>query len=106
MDKYIIYETVNGHYAVRPSEWTCILNDKGQITEACNHTGLFQQKEEAEKFAEWKNAEDKGLIAQCTCKDCNKGDWSGCAEGTIYCMEHGAYFSWSDSCNKAEKYNE
>lgn len=68
MDKYIVYETVNGHYAVRPSEWTCILNDKGQITEACNHTGLFQQKEEAEKFAEWKNKEERGLLVKLPCK--------------------------------------
>lgn len=62
MEKFIVYETANRHYAVRPSEWTCTLNNKGQITEACNHTGLFQQKEEAEKFAEWKNVEAQGNL--------------------------------------------
>lgn len=50
-----------------------------------------------EKLAQYEYMEEKGLIAQCTCKDCNKGDWSGCADGTVYCMEHGAYFSWGDS---------
>ena len=59
-----------------------------------------------DKLADYEDMQEQGLIAQCTCKDCNKGDWSGCAEGTIYCMEHGAYFSWSDSCNKAERDNE
>ncbi len=60
MDKLIICETDRGRYAVRPMSWAGIWNEKGQIWESLNHLALFTEKEDAEKFAEWKEAKQKG----------------------------------------------
>lgn len=72
MDKLIVTETDRGHYSVRPSNWAGCWNEKGQIKESLNHTGLFLDKEDADKFAEWKNAEGQGLLVKLPCRigDC------------------------------------
>lgn len=59
MDKLIICETDRGRYAVRPMSWAGIWNEKGQIQESLNHFALFMEKEYAEKFVEWKEAEEQ-----------------------------------------------
>lgn len=58
MDKLIICETDRGRYAVRPMSWAGIWNEKGQIKESLNHLALFIEKEDAEKFTEWKEAQE------------------------------------------------
>ena len=62
MDKLIICETDRGRYAVRPMSWAGIWNEKGQIQESLNHLALFIEKEDAEKFVEWKEAEEQGKL--------------------------------------------
>lgn len=62
MDKLIICETDKGRYAVRPMNWAGIWNEKGQIKESLNHLALFIEKEDAEKFVEWKEAEEQGKL--------------------------------------------
>lgn len=59
MDKLIICETDSGRYAVRPMSWAGIWNEKGQIQESLNHLAVFIEKEDAEKFVEWKEAEEQ-----------------------------------------------
>lgn len=67
MDKLIICETDRGRYVVRPMSWAGIWNEKGQIKESLNHLALFIKKEDAEKFAEWKNAEEQGRLLKLPC---------------------------------------
>lgn len=67
MDKLIICETDRGRYAVRPIRWAGIWNEKGQIKESLNHLALFIKKEDAEKFVEWKNAEEQGKLLKLPC---------------------------------------
>ena len=67
MDKLIISETDRGRYAVRPMNWVGIWNEKGQIKESLNHLALFIKKEDAEKFVEWKNAEEQGRLLKLPC---------------------------------------
>ena len=67
MDKLIICETDKGRYAVRPMNWAGIWNEKGQIKESLNHLALFIKKEDAEKFAEWKNAEEQERLLKLPC---------------------------------------
>ncbi len=62
MDKLIIRETDRGRYAVRPMDWAGIWNEKGQIQESLNHLALFSKKEDAEKFVEWKTAEEQNKL--------------------------------------------
>ena len=68
MDKLIICETDRGRYAVRPISWAGIWNEKGQIQESLNHLALFIEKEDAENFAEWKEAEEQGKLLKLPCK--------------------------------------
>ena len=68
MEQFIVCETDKGHIAVRPLSWVGVWNERGQIEETLNHTALFNDKEEAEKFAEWKNAEEQGLLLKLPCK--------------------------------------
>jgi len=67
MDKPIICETDRGRYAVRPMSWAGIWNEKGQIKESLNHLALFIEKEDAEKFVEWKEAEKQGKLLKLPC---------------------------------------
>ena len=67
MDKLIIYETDRGRYAVRPVSWVGIWNEKGQIKEFFNHLALFIEKEDAEKFVEWKEAGEQGKLLKLPC---------------------------------------
>ena len=67
MDKPIICETDRGRYAVRPMSWAGIWNEKGQIKESLNHLALFIEKEDAEKFVEWKEAEEQGKLLKLPC---------------------------------------
>lgn len=62
MDKLIICETDRGRYAVRPMSWAGIWNEKGKIKESLNHLALFIEKEDAEKFVKWKEAEKQGKL--------------------------------------------
>lgn len=73
MDKLIVYETDRGRYAVRPMSWAGIWNEKGQIRESLNHSALFIEKEDAEKFVEWKNAEEQGSLLKLP--DIPKGEY-------------------------------
>ncbi len=67
MDKLIICETDRGRYAVRPISWAGIWNEKGQIQESLNHLALFIEREDAENFAEWKEAEEQGKLLKLPC---------------------------------------
>lgn len=67
MDKLIICETDRGRYAVRPMSWAGIWNEKGQIQESLNHLAMFIEKEDAEKFVEWKEAEEQGKLLKLLC---------------------------------------
>ena len=67
MDKLIISETDRGRYAVRPMNWAGIWNEKGQIKESLNHLALFIEKEDAEKFVEWKEAEEQNKLLKLPC---------------------------------------
>ena len=67
MDKLIISETDRGRYAVRPMNWAGIWNEKGQIKESLNHLALFIEKEDAEKFVEWKEAEEQNRLLKLPC---------------------------------------
>ena len=67
MDKLIICETDRGRYAVRPMSWAGIWNEKGQIQESLNHLALFIEKEDAEKFVEWKEAEEQNRLPKLPC---------------------------------------
>lgn len=62
MDKLIICKTDRGRYAVRPMSWAGIWSEKGQIQESLNHLALFIEKKDAEKFVEWKEAEEQGRL--------------------------------------------
>lgn len=62
MEQLIIYKTDKGRYAVRPIGWAGVWNEKGQIKEALNHLGLFIEKEDAEKFVTWKEAEEQNRL--------------------------------------------
>ncbi len=62
MKKLIVCETDKGKWAVRPAEWAGVWNEKGQIKESLNHIALFSHKEDAEKFVEWKDLEEQGLL--------------------------------------------
>lgn len=72
MDKLIICETDRGRYAARTMSWAGIWNEKGQIQESLNHLALFIEKEDAEKFVEWKTAEEQGKLLKLPC---NIGDF-------------------------------
>lgn len=67
MDKLIICETDRGRYAVRPMSWEGIWNEKGKIQESLNHLALFIEEEDAEKFVEWKEAEEQGKLLKLPC---------------------------------------
>ena len=67
MDKLIICETDRGRYVVRPMSWAGIWNEKGQIKESLNHLALFIEKEDAEKFVEWKEAEEQNRLLKLPC---------------------------------------
>lgn len=67
MEKLIICETDRGRYAVRPMSWAGIWNEKGQIQESLNHLALFIEKKDAEKFVEWKEAEEQGCLLKFPC---------------------------------------
>lgn len=62
MDQLIIYKTDKKRYAVRPINWAGVWNEKGQINENLNHLAIFTEKEEAEKFVEWKSAEEQNRL--------------------------------------------
>lgn len=67
MDKLVICETDRKRYAVRPTSWVGIWNEKGQIEESLNHLALFTEKEDAEKFVEWKVAEEQNRLLKLPC---------------------------------------
>lgn len=67
MERLTICETDRGRYAVRPMSWAGIWNEKGQIKEALNHLALFIEKEDAEKFVEWKETEEQGKLLKLPC---------------------------------------
>lgn len=67
MERLIICETYRRRYAVIPMSWAGIWNKKGQIKESLNHLALFIEKEDAEKFVEWKKAEEQGKLLALPC---------------------------------------
>lgn len=83
MDKLIICETDRGRYVVRPMSWAGIWNEKGQIKESLNHLALFIKKEDAEKFVEWKEAEEQEKLMKLPCA---VGD-------TVYSFSFGKIFT-------------
>ena len=62
MEQLVVYKTDRGKYAVRPINWVGIWNEKGQIQESLNHLALFIEKEDAEKFIEWKMLEEQNKL--------------------------------------------
>lgn len=58
MKQLIICKTDKGRYAVRPVTWEGIWTKDGKIREDMNHTAIFSEKADAEKFVEWKRAEE------------------------------------------------
>lgn len=63
MERLIVYETDKGNYAVRPEQWTGIIDKNGRIKECgLNHTAIFHYKKDAEWYADAKNAEEQGLL--------------------------------------------
>ncbi|MGN0481593.1 MAG: hypothetical protein ACI4EV_08480 [Lachnospiraceae bacterium] len=72
MERLVVYETDNGHFSVRPVDWCGIWNAEGKIKECgIRHTAIFENKEDAEWFANSKNAEEQGLLLRLPC---NVGD--------------------------------
>ena len=67
MEKLIICETDRRRYSVRPMSWAGIWNEKGQIKESLNHLALFIEKEDAEKFVDWKEAEEQNKLLKLPC---------------------------------------
>lgn len=67
MERLTICETDRGRYAVRPMSLAGIWNEKGQIKEDLNHLALFVEKEDAEKFVEWKEEEEQGKLLKLPC---------------------------------------
>lgn len=63
LDKIIVCETDKGNYAVRPLNWAGYWDKDGKIKECgLNHIAVFHYKEDAEWYAETKNAEEQGLL--------------------------------------------
>lgn len=62
MEQLIIYKTDKKRYTVRPINWAGVCNEKGQINEHLNHLAIFTEKEEAEKFVEWKREEEQNRL--------------------------------------------
>lgn len=67
MDKLITCETDRGRHAVRPMGWAGIWDGQGRIKESLNHLALFAEKEDADKFVEWKTAEESGKLLELPC---------------------------------------
>ena len=67
MEQLVVYKTDRGKYAVRPINWVGIWNEKGQIQESLNHLALFIEKEDAEKFIEWKMLEEQNKLLKLPC---------------------------------------
>lgn len=69
LDKIIVCETDRGNYAVRPLNWAGCWDKDGKIKESgLNHIAVFHYKEDAEWYAETKNAEEQGLLLRLPCK--------------------------------------
>ena len=63
MERLMVYETDKGNYAVRPEHWAGIIDKNGRIKECgLNHTAIFHYKDDAEWYADAKNAEEQGLL--------------------------------------------
>lgn len=67
LKQLIIYKTDGGRYAVRPMNWAGAWDEKGRIKESLNHLALFIEKEDAEKFVEWKEAEEQEKLLKLPC---------------------------------------
>ncbi len=37
------------------------------------------------------------------CKNCKHTDYSGCADGVVYCLEHGCYMDENGFCSCGER---
>ena len=37
------------------------------------------------------------------CKECKQADYSGCADGMVYCMEHSCYMNENGYCSDGER---
>lgn len=69
MERLTVYKTDKGRYSVRPIDWEGIWDKKGRIQEnGLNHIGIFDEKEEAEFFANTKNTEEQGKLLILPCK--------------------------------------
>lgn len=69
MERLTVFETDKGRYSVRPIDWEGIWDKQGKIQEkGFNHTGIFQEKEDAEFFARTKNLEEEGKLLKLPCK--------------------------------------
>lgn len=69
MDRFTVYKTDKGRYAVRPIDWAGIWDKDWNIKEnGINHTAIFAEKEDAEFFARTKNAEEQGKLLILPCK--------------------------------------
>lgn len=90
MEKLIICETDRGRYAVRPMSCAGIWNEIGQIHESLNHLALFIEKKDAEKFVEWKEAEEQGKLLKLPCEIGQKVYmiYQFCGEGAWEIEEH------------------
>lgn len=68
MERLTVCETVLGKYAVRPHNWAGIWDYDGKLADGMNSIAVFEEKEDAEWYAETKNAEEQGLLIHLPCK--------------------------------------
>lgn len=79
-------------------------------TTKCGGCGMKQ----TQKFVRYKH--DKALIVKLMtdawnrrtpdivyCRDCDHVDYAGCANGTVYCMEHACYMQEPAYCSYANR---
>ena len=87
MERLTVFQTDKGRYSVRPIDWEGIWDKQGKIQEkGFNHTGIFQEKEDAEFFARTKNLEEEGKLLKLPCK---QGDTVYIAKKVYYAKEIG-----------------
>lgn len=69
MERLTVFRTDKGRYSVRPIDFEGIWDKQGRIQEkGFNHTGIFQEREDAEFFARTKNLEEEGKLLKLPCK--------------------------------------
>ena len=49
------------------------------------------------------NAPTVDAVEVVRCKECKQADYSGCADGMVYCMEHSCYMNGNGYCSDGER---